>query len=95
MSKIKNELRRKKGLNCVLSCELIDLLLIIQRKLQAIKCVLLLGNELSPGVTCDHVKIKHLIISLWYTSEITCVCVCVLLSLACEVGVDLFMTQFP
>ena len=94
---VENQKRAKteKGLNCVLSCELIYL----QRKLQAIKCVLFLGNELSPGVTCDHVKIKHLIISLWYTSEITCVCVCVcvcvLLSFACEVGVDLFMAQFP
>ena len=41
-----------------ITCQLIDLLLIVEQKLQAIKCALPLGNERSPGVTCDHVKIK-------------------------------------
>ena len=39
-----------------ITCQLIDLLLIVEQKLQAIKCALPLGNERSPGVTCDHVK---------------------------------------
>ena len=41
-----------------ITCQLIDLLLIVEQKLQAIKCALPLGNERSPGVTCDHVKIN-------------------------------------
>ena len=46
-----------------ITCQLIDLLLIVERKLQAIKRALPLGNERSPGVTRDHVKIKALV--LW------------------------------
>ena len=50
-----------------ITCQLIDLLLIVQRKLQAIKCALPLGNERSPGVTCDRVKIKGIIVIDSYT----------------------------
>ena len=42
-------------------CQLIDLLLIVERKLQAIKHALPLGNERSPRVTRDHVKINVLV----------------------------------
>ena len=61
-SKIKNEVRRRKCRVVFITCQLIDLLLIVQPKLQAIKCVLPLGNKRSPGVTRDHVKIngRHL-----------------------------------
>ena len=50
-----------------ITCQLIDLLLIVQRKLQAIKCALPLGNERSPGVICDRVKIKGIIVIDSYT----------------------------
>ena len=49
-----------------ITCQLIDLLLIVEQKLQAIKCALPLGNERSPWVTCDHVKIKHILLFISY-----------------------------